>query len=237
MPRTSVARKLDRNPSPALGSVDRRVERSLDVPVRDDPTGKRLLDLLLASLMLVFTAPAWALIALAIKLEDGDPVLYEQERYGRGGGRFHLKKFRSMRAGCDRDHGIRQAKEDDPRVTRVGRLLRRFGLDELPQILAIWKGDMSFVGPRPLAIGEIIEDEEGNHVPWESLDGFADRLSLRPGLTSLATVYLPKDVHPERKFRYDLEYVRRRSLALDLRLILVSFLISFSGRWETQGKE
>ncbi|HUP18455.1 MAG TPA: sugar transferase [Gemmatimonadota bacterium] len=199
--------------------------------------GKRAVDLLLGGTMLLLSAPVWALIALAIKLEDRGPVFYHQDRYGRGGRVIRILKFRSMVADSDQKYGILQARDGDLRITRVGRLLRGCGLDELPQILAIVKGDMSFVGPRPLAAGEIVEDAHGRRIPWETMPGFAERLGVRPGLTSLATVRLPKDVHPRRKFRYDLIYVRHRSLGLDLKLILLSFLISFTGRWERRGRK
>ena len=237
MERSSAAEKLDRSRRSRSVPIELRVEPGRDVPIQPDPFGKRLADLLLATFMLTVTTPAWIVIALAIKLEDGGPVFYEQERWGRGGGRIRVKKFRSMVADSDEAHGIRQATEEDPRITRVGKLLRRFGLDELPQILSIWKGDMSFVGPRPLAIGEIVEDGNGDRLSWESMRGFDERLGVRPGLTSLATIYLPKDVHPKRKFRYDLLYVRRRTLAMDLKLIALSFWISLTGRWETRQKK
>ncbi len=202
------------------------------IPIRREPRGKRLVDLLLSTAMLVATSPAWILIALAIKLDDGGPVFYAQERHGRLGRRIRILKFRSMIPDSDERYGLLQARESDDRVTRVGRVLRRFGLDELPQILSIWKGDMSFVGPRPLAVGEIVEDGAGGRVSYESMLNFWLRLSVRPGLTSLATIYLPKDVHPARKFRYDQAYVRLQSLPLDLRLIALSYWISLTGRWE-----
>lgn len=209
---------------------DRR--KSQIVSVLPERRGKRLVDVALGGLMLATTAPAWTLISLAIKLDGAGPVFYVQERYGRGGRRFHVRKFRTMASDSDIRFGIRQARERDERITRVGRVLRASGLDELPQILSIVKGDMSFVGPRPLAVGEIIEDGHGNIVPYEQMPGFHERLAVKPGLTSLATIYLPKDVHPSRKFRYDRIYLRRQSLALDLRLIALSFWISVSGRWE-----
>ena len=100
-------------------------------------------------------------------------------------------------------------------------------------ILQLWnivKGEMSFVGPRPLAIDEKLQG--GRQVQYEDLAGFETRLSVRPGLTSLATIYISKDTDPTRKFRYDTLYVRKRSLGLDLKLIALSYWISFSGRWE-----
>lgn len=204
------------------------------IGVRSEPTGKRLLDIALSVAMLIASAPLWILVALAIKVEDGGPIFYRQKRWGRAREPIQILKFRSMVANSDDRYGLRQARNGDHRVTRVGKLLRSRGLDELPQILSILKGDMSFVGPRPLAIGEIVEDGEGDRVIWESLPGFAERLRVRPGLTSLATIYLPKDAHPRRKFCYDRIYVRRQSLALDVGLIAISFWVSFAGRWETR---
>jgi lipopolysaccharide/colanic/teichoic acid biosynthesis glycosyltransferase len=122
------------------------------------------------------------------------------------------------------------ARADDGRVTRVGRVLRAMGLDELPQILNILKGDMSFVGPRALAIDEVLHS--GTAARYEDLPGFTERLSVRPGLTSLATIFIPKDTDPRRKLRYDLVYVRKLSLKLDLYLIALSYWISITGGWE-----
>jgi lipopolysaccharide/colanic/teichoic acid biosynthesis glycosyltransferase len=130
---------------------------------------------------------------------------------------------------------LRQAGAEDQRVTRVGRFMRRCGLDELPQILNILRGEMSFVGPRALAVGEV--DSSGLPLDYETLPGFATRLSVRPGLTGLATIFLPRDAPAGRKFRYDALYVGRLSLGLDLRLILLSFVISFRGKWETRGRK
>jgi lipopolysaccharide/colanic/teichoic acid biosynthesis glycosyltransferase len=111
------------------------------------------------------------------------------------------------------------------------------GLDELPQIINIFLGEMSFVGPRSLAVGEIVYDKKGQVVRYEDVSGFWERLSVRPGLTGLATIYIPKDVTPRHKFRYDCLYVRKQSFWLDLRLIVLSFWISFRGKWETRGKK
>src|SRR4030067_2936991 len=123
------------------------------VPKVREPWLKRPLDVTLSSLMLVLSAPVSLLIALAIKLEDGGPVFYRQERWGRGGARFKAFKFRTMVPHSDRVFGIKQATENDARITRVGRVLRAMGLDELPQMISIFRGEMSFVGPRALRAG------------------------------------------------------------------------------------
>jgi lipopolysaccharide/colanic/teichoic acid biosynthesis glycosyltransferase len=198
---------------------------------------KRPLDIILSTFMLILSLPVSLPIAVAIKMEDGGPIFYRQERWGQGGKRFKAYKFRTMVASSDREFGIKQAAENDPRITRVGGILRAMGLDELPQLLNILRGDMSFVGPRSLAVGEIIQDEKGRVVKYEAIPGFWDRLCARPGLTGLATIYTPKDTTPRHKFRYDLLYIRKQSLWLDLRLILLSVWVSLRGKWETRGKK
>src|SRR4029077_9646686 len=116
---------------------------------------KRPFDVVVSGVGLIISAPLWALIAAAIKLDDGGAVFYPQERVGKGGGRFKSWKFRSMTEGSDAAVGPLQARDRDPRITRVGRLLRATAMDELPQLWNIFKGDMSFVGPRALLPQEI----------------------------------------------------------------------------------
>jgi lipopolysaccharide/colanic/teichoic acid biosynthesis glycosyltransferase len=198
---------------------------------------KRALDVLLSGAGLVFSAPLWAVIALAIKIDDGGPVFYGQERVGRHGRTFRALKFRSMRPDAEARTGAIQAAEGDPRVTRVGRLLRATAMDELPQLWNILRGDMSFVGPRALRPGEIEADAGGRLVRLEEVPGFEHRITVRPGLTGLAQIYAPRDVPRRQKFRYDKVYVERRSWMLDVRLILLSFWISFLGTWEARGRK
>jgi lipopolysaccharide/colanic/teichoic acid biosynthesis glycosyltransferase len=197
-----------------------------------EPMLKRPCDIALAVAMLLLSAPAWPAVALAIKLEDHGPVFYRQERWGRNQTRFQVLKFRSMVQSSDRDFGVRQATENDQRVTRVGRFLRATGLDELPQLLNILRGDMSFVGPRALSTVE--RSQAGLPIVYESTPGFSTRLLVRPGLTGLATIYLPKDASSSLKFQTDLLYVGQLSFWLDVRLIALSFWISFRGKWETR---
>lgn len=195
---------------------------------------KRPLDIVLALAMLVLLSPLWALACLLIRLESRGPVFYRQRRWGRGGGSFYIYKFRTMAS--VEESAVVPASEDDPRVTRVGRLLRRTGLDELPQVLNILRGEMSFVGPRPLAVGESFSTP-GGPASYESLPGFERRLEARPGLTGLATIYLSRDVDPGRKFEADLDYIDRQGLLLDLKLIALSFVISLRARWESRGRK
>jgi len=200
-----------------------------------EPLLKRPLDITLSVLMLMATAVVWLVIAAAIKLEDGGPIFYRQERWGRNQSRFQVLKFRSMVSSSDRDFGVRQATENDSRITRVGRVMRATGLDELPQLLNILRGEMSFVGPRALSTSE--RQPDGTPLLYENTPGFATRLCVRPGLTSLATIYLPKDASSLHKFETDLQYVQRLSFALDLQLIALSFWISFRGKWETRAQK
>jgi len=192
---------------------------------------KRLFDFVLATLGLLVSAPLWGLIACAIKLEDGGPIFYVQPRWGRDKKLFDVYKFRSMVADAD---GSVQAGENDARVTRVGRLLRATSLDELPQLVNIWLGDMSWVGPRALPVNER-QLNEANGLPDMAIPGFDLRCAVRPGLTGVAQVFAPRDMPRHRKFRHDCFYIKRQSIGLDLKLIAMSVWISLRFRWEDRG--
>jgi lipopolysaccharide/colanic/teichoic acid biosynthesis glycosyltransferase len=198
---------------------------------------KRALDVILAALGLSLSSPLWVLIALAIKLEDRGPILYRQDRVGKRGKVFQVLKFRSMVPDAEEALGPVQASHQDPRVTQVGQILRATALDELPQLWSILRGDMSFVGPRALRPGEIEVNGNGECVPLEAIPGYAERHAVRPGLTGLAQVYAPRDIPRHQKFRYDVLYMHRRTLWLDLRLIAVSLWISLRGHWERQERK
>jgi len=214
-----------------------------DLPAPEEPparpgyeVAKRALDVGLALVQLVLTLPAWLLVPVAIKLEDGGPVFFRSERVGRDGRSFGSWKFRSMTPrgdGHDGPHG--QAELEEDRVTRVGAFLRATALDELPQLWNILRGDMSYVGPRALLPEEGAAAEDGDVVRLAELPGYRLRHAVRPGLTGLAQVSVPRDASHRRKFRYDVLYVRRRSLSLDLRLIAHSVWISVRGAWPAVG--
>ncbi len=198
---------------------------------------KRAFDVLLSGLGLLASAPLWAVIAAAIKVEDRGPVFFAQDRVGLGGRRFRALKFRSMIPDAEAATGAVQAVPDDPRATAVGRTLRATAMDELPQLWNIFRGDMSFVGPRALRPGELERAGTGRVVALHTVPGYSERARVRPGLTGLAQIYAPRDVARRHKFRYDRLYVRRRSLWLDLRLIALSFWISARGTWEHDGRK
>ncbi len=196
---------------------------------------KRPFDMFLSGLGLLLSAPLWALITLGVKLEDGGPVFYGKERVGKGCRRFWSWKFRSMVPDSDVRFGPLQASDGDPRVTQVGRLLRATAMDELPQLWNIFKGDMSFVGPRALVPEEIEVSGDGTPIPLEKIPGYEARHRVRPGLTGLAQIYAPRDIPRRQKFKFDLLYIRRQSFWLDLKLIALSFWITFRGKWEHRG--
>jgi lipopolysaccharide/colanic/teichoic acid biosynthesis glycosyltransferase len=196
------------------------------------PLAKRALDVALAGIGLCLSSPLWALLAALIKLEDGGAVFYSQPRVGEGGRVFRVWKFRSMIPDAEKYVGAIQATENDPRVTRIGRLMRATAMDELPQLWNIFVGDMSFVGPRALRPGEIEVLGNGTMEALEEVPGYAERCQVRPGLTGVAQIHAPRDITRRHKFRYDRLYIRKQSFWLDVRLIALSFWITFRGKWE-----
>jgi lipopolysaccharide/colanic/teichoic acid biosynthesis glycosyltransferase len=198
---------------------------------------KRALDVALSGFGLLMSAPLWAIIAAAIKLDTRGPVFYGQARVGEGGRIFRVLKFRSMIVDAEKDTGPMPADEDDPRVTRVGGVLRATAMDELPQLWNIFRGDMSVVGPRALRPEEIDVDSAGRPVPLQAIPGFAARSAIPPGLTGIAQIYARRDVSRRQKFRFDRLYIRRQSMLLDVRLILLSFWITARGTWEAREKK
>ena len=203
----------------------------------DIPAAKRALDVALSGVGLVCSSPLWAMLALVIKWEDGGPIFFSQERAGEGGRVFRAWKFRSMVPDAERFVGAVQAVENDPRVTRIGRIMRATAMDELPQLWNIFVGDMSFVGPRALRPGEIEVLGNGRLETLEEVPGYEHRSRVRPGLTGIAQIYAPRDVPRRQKFRYDKLYVERQSFWLDVRLIATSFWITFRGRWEARASK
>ena len=205
---------------------------SQEIPVRliREYALKRVFDFTLALLALIVSFPLWAIIGLAVRFEDGGPLFYRQERIGKGGKRFKIMKFRSMVPDAESQTGPVWAFENDARVTRVGRFLRATAMDELPQLWNILKGDISFVGPR--AERPQFVEKFSREIPNYNL-----RHMVRPGLTGLAQIFGRYNSPPGEKFRYELLYIKRQSLILDLKLILLSFWITFRGKWESRGKK
>jgi lipopolysaccharide/colanic/teichoic acid biosynthesis glycosyltransferase len=184
--------------------------------------GKRVLDAAAALLGLILLSPLLGLIALAVKLESPGPVFYRSTRVGRQGRTFEFLKFRTMLRGADQlkaelEHlnemdGPVFKIRDDPRVTRLGRLLRRTSLDELPQLVHVLRGEMSLVGPRPP-----IPEEVTQYEPWQRR-----RLSVTPGITCLWQVSGRNDIGFEEWMQLDMEYIDRLSLGEDLKILLLT---------------
>ncbi|MDD7402627.1 MAG: sugar transferase [Butyribacter sp.] len=182
--------------------------------------GKRLLDILLSVILLILTSPVMLLTALAIKISDGGPVFYKQIRCTKNEKKFYIYKFRSMVVDAEEDGVAQLAKENDSRITKVGRILRRFRIDELPQLFNIVKGDMSFVGPRPER-PEIIEEY------CKTMPEFPFRNRIKAGLTGYAQVYGKYNTTPYDKLKLDLFYIANYSLWTDIKLILMTIKTLF----------
>ena len=180
----------------------------------------RVLDLTIASLALLLSAPVLALSVLAIRLEGGGPVLYRQRRIGKDGAPFELLKLRTMVEGSDPVGVGTVVTRDDPRVTRVGRLLRRFSIDEIPNLINVLRGEMSIVGPRPT-----IEAQVEAYNPFQRR-----RLEVKPGITGWAQIRGRAGIPWEERIELDVWYVDNRSLALDLRILGRTLVLLVSGQ-------
>lgn len=185
----------------------------------------RALDVVVSIVGLVAVAPVLLMAALAIKLDDGGPIIYAQERVGLNGRPFVLLKFRSMRVDAERDGMPAWARERDSRITRVGRIIRKFRIDELPQILNVLRGDMALIGPRP---------ERPHFVQQfsESIPFYNYRHTLKPGITGWAQVcfrYGASFEDTKRKLAYDLYYIKHRGLLLDALILVKTVGVVLSG--------
>jgi len=186
---------------------------------------KRVEDVVLSSLLLVFFFPLMATIALLIKLDSKGPVLFKQQRFGFNNDTITVLKFRTMRQDAGNDSTVVQAQQNDPRVTRIGRILRRTSLDELPQLINVLMGDMSLIGPRPHAVAH-------NEHYAKIIDGYLARHRVRPGITGWAQVngYRGETKNVElmiQRVKHDLYYIDNWSLWLDIRILLKSVLCGF----------
>ena len=180
---------------------------------------KRTCDIVLSLIGIVIASPFMLIIALAVKLYDGGPVLYKQERLTRDGRPFMIYKFRSMSMDSEKS-GARLAAKGDKRVTPVGRVIRNIHFDELPQLFNILKGDMSMVGPRPER--QVIADQYAEEIPE-----FVLRTKVKAGLTGYAQVYGKYNTTPYDKLKFDITYIENYSLWLDVKIMLLTFKILF----------
>lgn len=186
---------------------------------------KRMLDIVVAATLLVCTLPVTLLTALAVKLDSKGPVFYSQERIGLYGKRFMVHKFRTMFTDAEKN-GAQWATKNDPRITRVGRFLRKTRIDELPQLLCVLKGDMSMVGPRPERA--VFIEKLREQIPF-----YIGRLKMKPGLTGWAQVRYHYDTSLEdvqRKLEYDMYYYENMSLLLDLQILFRTVYVVLTGK-------
>jgi len=181
---------------------------------------KRLIDIVCSLLLLVLASPFMLLTAIAIKAYDGGPVLYKQVRCTRNQREFHILKFRSMRTDAEKDGVARLASKNDGRITPVGKFIRKCRLDELPQLINILKGDMSFIGPRPER-PEIIAQY------MEVMPEFAFRMKVRAGLAGFAQVYGKYNTSPYDKLKLDITYIENYSIWLDIKLMMLTLKVLF----------
>jgi len=188
---------------------------------------KRVLDIIVSSVALIVLFPLMALIALAIKLDDGGPVLYVQDRVGKDGRVFRCYKFRTMVVGAEsKGLGLEVAK-DDPRITRVGKILRHWRLDEIPQCFNVLKGDMSVVGPRPAFPSQV-----ARYTPYQQR-----RLEMKPGMAGWAFVNGNNAIPWDKRIELDVWYVDHWSLWLDFVILLkaVGVVLRREGLYDAEG--
>jgi len=190
---------------------------------------KRALDVAIASVLLLIASPFLALAAAAIKVSGRGAVVYRQRRVGKGGAEFELLKLRTMVSGAEQMGAGLAVDEDDPRITRIGRFLRRTSIDELPNLVNVLRGEMSLVGPRPtvqVQVDRYTERQRG-------------RLAVRPGITGWAQVQGRASLPWAERIELDLDYLERESLALDLRILCLTARMVLTGhglyRGETGG--
>jgi len=188
-------------------------------------TIKRLFDFCGALMGLIILSPLFLIIAFLIKLSSPGPVFFKQERYGRNGKIFKLWKFRTMKLGSEKlPYSVEQLREfeasgKDPRLNKITRFLRKYALDEIPQLINILKGEMSFVGPRAYFLARIEGDEK-----------LKQRLKIKPGLTCLAAIKGGVKLSEEELLNSDLEYINNQNFFLDIKILLKSIFLLISGR-------
>ena len=184
---------------------------------------KRTFDIVMSLIAIIVLAVPMIIIAIAIKITSDGTVLYKQERLGLDGKPFMIVKFRTMDMNAEANGARWSAGDDDPRIFPLGRFLRKTRLDELPQLWNILKGELSIVGPRP--------ERECFYREFETyIHGFSNRLKVKPGLTGLAQVNGGYDLKPEEKIVFDMEYIRERSVWMDLGIILKTVGVVVFGR-------
>lgn len=182
---------------------------------------QRFLDIFLSLIGLLIGIPLIAIFGILIKIEDNGPITYKQERLGKGGKQFYIYKLRSMRTDAEK-FGAQWAEKDDPRITKVGKFIRKTRIDEIPQLFNILKGEMSVIGPRPERPS--FTEEFNKDIP-----GFVNRLAIKPGLTGWAQVNGGYDITPGEKLVEDMYYIKNRSILLDFKILFKTVKVVLTG--------
>lgn len=180
-----------------------------------------VIDIFFSVVGIIVTVPILLVVALLIKIEDRGPIIFTQIRSGKDGKEFTIYKLRSMKLDSEKC-GMRWASKNDDRITKVGKIIRRTRIDEIPQFINILKRDMSLIGPRP-------EVPELTSKFNEEIEGFVNRLKVKPGLTGWAQVNGGYDLTPREKYQQDMYYIKNRSIKLDLIIILKTFEVIITG--------
>lgn len=183
---------------------------------------KRMLDIIASIIGLIIGIPLIAIFGLIVKMEDRGPIFYKQERLGKNLKVFYIYKIRSMRVDAEKIGGAQWAQKDDPRITKTGKFIRKTRIDEIPQLFNILKGDMSLIGPRP-------ERPELTYKFEKEIPGFIKRLKVKPGLTGLAQVNGGYEITPNEKLKWDLIYIKNRNIIMDIKIILKTVRVIFTG--------
>lgn len=182
---------------------------------------QRILDIVGSLGGLLVGLPLIVIFGILIKIEDNGPITYKQERLGKGGKKFYIYKLRSMRTDAEK-FGAQWAQKEDPRITKVGKFIRKTRIDEIPQLFNILKGDMSIIGPRP-------ERPSFTEQFNQDIPGFINRLAIKPGLTGWAQVNGGYDITPEEKLKADIYYIEHRSFLMDMNILLKTVKVVFTG--------
>jgi exopolysaccharide biosynthesis polyprenyl glycosylphosphotransferase len=187
---------------------------------------KRAVDVVASLIGLILLLPLFLIIGIAIKFETPGPILFSQKRLGKGKKPFRIFKFRTMIDGAEKKTGPVWARKNDPRITKIGKILRQTHLDELPQLINVLKGNMSLVGPRP-------EREEFVEYLRKVIPNYDERFKIKPGITGLAQIRYKYDEtirDVRRKLKYDLIYVKNMCLRLDFRILFTTLIVVLKGR-------
>ena len=181
----------------------------------------RILDIGLSLIGLIIGIPLVIIFGILIKLEDKGPIIYKQERVGKHGKLFNVYKLRSMRVDAEK-YGAQWAQDNDPRILKVGNFIRKTRIDEIPQLFNILKGDMSIIGPRPERPMFTMQFND-------EIDGFINRLLVKPGLTGWAQVNGGYEMTPEEKLKWDIDYIQSRDIFIDIKIILKTITVVLTG--------